>query len=292
MKLLVTGGAGFIGSAFCASAKAKGHDVHVIDVVAGGDLGNKPALLWQMNDYRPDWVIHLAATPGVSSAARVGVMDIKNTTNLIESMIPDAKILFVSTGSIYGRQYMFPTTEHAPIRHQESYYAAAKLACEGLVSSYCGKNKSTGVVLRLGTIIGPGNNKGFIKDFVQRLQTDPTKLVTWGDGEQVKSYLHIHDMVSAMWSAMDKADGYNEYNVAHDKHASIKQCIPWVLDEMGVNPTIEYGTGETGTFGDIPVIKLSNTKLRGLGWEPKYTIENAVRANVRWLLDDAAKAAA
>lgn len=292
MKLLVTGGAGFIGSAFCASAKAKGHDVRVIDVVAGHDLGNKQALEWQMQDYRPDWVIHLAATPGVSSAAGVGITDIKNTANLLETMIQGTKILFVSTGSVYGRQYMFPTTEHAPIRPQESYYASAKLACEGLVSSYCGQTKSTGVVLRLGTIIGPGNNKGFIRDFVSRLAVNPTKLVTWGNGEQIKSYLHIADMVTAMWATIEHADGYSEYNVSHDKHASIKQCIPWVLDEMGVRPVIEYGTGETGTFGDIPVIKLCNTKLRDLGWEPQYSIENAVRANVRWLLDNAKKAAA
>lgn len=292
MKLFVTGGAGFIGSAFCASAKQKGHDVRVVDLTHGNDLGNSNDLITHLGNYRPDWVIHLAATPGVSSAAHVGVTDMKNTANLLEAMPRDSKILFVSTGSVYGRQFMYPTTEHAPFRQQESYYAAAKLGCEGLISAFCGQNKSVGVTLRLGTIIGPGNNKGFIRDFVQRLRDDPTKLVTWGDGEQVKSYLHIADMISAMWEVMAKAEWYSEYNVAHDRHASIKQCIPWVLDEMGIQPEIQYGTGQTGMFGDIPVIKLSNAKLKGLGWEPKYSIEQAVRSNVRWLLDRETKVAA
>ena len=293
MKLFVTGGAGFIGSAFCSSAEQKGHDVRVVDITRGHDLGDRIDLAEQFDGYRPDWVVHLAATPGVSSAAGIGITDMKNTANLLEVMPRDSKILFVSTGSVYGRQFMFPTTEHAPFRPQESYYAAAKLGCEGLVSAYCGQNKSIGITLRLGTIIGPGNNKGFIRDFVTRLRADSKKLVTWGDGNQIKSYLHISDMVSAMWETMEKTEGYSEYNVAHYQHASIKQCIPWVTDEMGLKPTIQYGLESTGMFGDIPVIKLSNAKLRGgTGWEPQYSIEQAVRANVRWLLDNEHKIAA
>lgn len=294
MKLFVTGGAGFIGSHFCRSAQDLGHQVYVWDRAFGHNLTNRPVLNEVMNTYGPDWVVHLAATPGVSSDLKVGFADIENTYNLLESMHHGLckKILFVSTGSVYGRQWQFPTIEGAPMRPQVSSYAAAKLACEGMIASECERYNHTGVVLRLGTILGPGNRKGFIKDFVERLQKDPTKLTTLGDGTQVKSYLHVADLVDAMWRTMSGAQGFEIYNVGSDKGASIRECIPWVCDELKVNPEIVYGNGNTGFFGDIPTIRLCNTKLRGLGWSPQYTIEQAVRANVRYLVDAPAQVAA
>jgi UDP-glucose 4-epimerase len=294
MKIFLTGGAGFIGSHFAQSAQALGHTWYVWDKAFRHNLTNRPVLNEAMNTFQPDWIVHLAATPGVSSDLRVGFADMENTYNLLESMHHGLckKILFVSTGSVYGRQWQFPTIEGAPMRAQVSSYAAAKLACEGMIAAECERYKHVGVVLRLGTILGPGNRKGFTRDFVQKLQQDPTKLATLGDGKQVKSYLHIADMVDAMWRTMSGAQGFDVFNVAHDKAASIRDCIPWVCDEMGVSPEIVYGEGETGFFGDIPTIRLCNTKLRSLGWEPQYSIEQAVRANVRWLLDTPAQVAA
>lgn len=297
-KFFVTGGAGFIGTHFCIDAQRRGHQVFVWDRAFGqemdyGTSSHASALNYAIQSFSPDWVIHLAATPGVASDIGVGVNDINGSRRLIEAVSdwePNAKILFMSTGSVYGRQWQFPTVESAMMRPQEGYYATAKLAVEGMLSSWCGQQRGrTAVVLRLGTILGPGNNKGFTRDFVRRLTENPNTLTTWGDGRQVKSYLHIDDLVSAMWRVMGVAPGFEIFNVAHDKHASIRDCIPWVTDEMGVSPEVLFGTQEMGTFGDIPAIKLSNAKLRGIGWAPLRTIEEAVRDNVRWLLQQQKK---
>jgi UDP-glucose 4-epimerase len=294
MKLFVTGGAGFIGSAFVESACANGHHVKVWDSANGNDLRDRTALTLAMQEYEPAWVIHLAATPGVSSSRDVGIKDIVNTDNLLHAMqATDTKrIMFVSTGSVYGRQWQFPTVERAPMHPQEGYYANAKLACEGMINVWASQTGATAVILRLGSIMGPGNNKGFARDFVRRLQDDPTVLNVWGDGRQIKSYLHINDMVSAMWRTMGISPGVDIFNVAHDRGASIRDCIPWVCEEIGIDPIISYGDAPSGTFGDIPTIRLSNAKLRGIGWAPTKTIEQAVRENVRWLLTQEKKAAA
>jgi nucleoside-diphosphate-sugar epimerase len=80
--------------------------------------------------------------------------------------------------------------------------------------------------------------------------------------------------------------------VGTDRGASIRECIPWVCDEMKVQPEIVYAQGNTGFFGDIPTIRLCTAKLRALGWAPEFTIEQAVRENVRFLLDTPAQVAA
>lgn len=300
MKLLVTGGAGFIGTHFVIDAQQRGHTVLVWDRVFGHEMNSrdshKEALNQAMEVFRPDWVIHLAATPGVSGGYTTAIDDIVNAGRLLEAcdnLVDQPKLMFMSTGSVCGRQYQFPTIEMAHMRPQEGYYAAAKLAVEGLLASWCGqKYGRTSVVLRLGTILGPGNNKGFTRDFVERLSSDPTMLETWGDGQQVKSYLHIDDLISAMWRLMSVPPGFDIFNVAHDKHAMIRDCIPWVCEEMGVTPEVVYGSNVSGGFGDIPVIRLSNAKLRGTGWAPVKSIEQAVRDNVRWLLQKQNKVAA
>lgn len=306
MKIFVTGGAGFIGTHFCIDAQQRGHQTFVWDRVFGHEVNpggsHKEALNFALESFLPDWVVHLAATPGVANGHKVAIEDVVCAGRLLEAcdnLAVPPKILFMSTGSVYGRQWQFPTIEGAQMRPQEGFYATGKLAVEGLLSSWSGQRPATfqdvprtAVVLRLGTILGPGNNKGFTRDFVERLQQDPKQLTTWGDGKQVKSYLHVDDLVTAMWRVMSVPAGFDVFNVSHDKHASIRDCIPWVCEEMGVAPEIVYGTNASGGFGDIPVIRLSNAKLRGTGWAPTKSIEQAVRDNVRWLLLKVEKAAA
>ncbi len=285
MKYLVTGGNGFIGKAFVDEMRKQGQDVLIYDKSTGHDMADRDLLSRAIRSYKPNWVIHLAAIPGVSGAISVGLKDIDNTATLLMSMGECENLLFVSTGSVYGQQKVFPTPEDAPMYPQVSYYANAKLSCEGLISAYCGKEGKNAVVLRLGTIIGPSNNKGLIRDFVEKLKANPTGLDVLGDGYQVKSYLHIDDLVTAMTDSMRYVDGFEVYNVAGDEFASVRDCIPWICDEMKLKPAVYYGTSQAGFFGDIPRIELDNSKLRRLGWKPRYTIEDAVRANVRYLLE-------
>lgn len=296
----VTGGAGFLGTPLVDRLRADGHLVYVLDKVFGEDLKHGP----RVNDFvarvQPDWMIHMAATPGVSTDIGVMQDNIFQTVNVLNAMHHYAgckRILFISTGSVYGQQppNAMPTKEDAPMQPQVSFYAAGKLACEGMISAEIGRKQhiDTGVVLRLGTIIGPGNNKGFIKDFVRKLKQDPTKLEVLGDGLQTKSYLHVNDFVEAVIAAVNHGNyrrGFHTFNVSHDYWASIRELAPVVVDEMlrlghKCAPDIKFGDSQAGFFGDIPRIELENWKLkRETGWQPEISIENAVRENVEWLL--------
>jgi len=289
--IFVTGGAGFIGRAFCAGAELLGHDVVVFDQVHGENVLHAPQLNDMVKRTRPDWIVHLAATPGVAGSMAASLDQVVGMHNVLMSTLrgDTTKILFVSTGSIYGEQTYFPTYESAALKPQTGFYAAGKLSCEGLLSAWCAKHGDTGISLRLGTIIGPGNRKGLIYDFVKKLRQNPDELAIWGDGRQAKSYLHIEDLVSAMFAAIEYGDeglGYDVFNVAHDAPATVTSVANIVADTLGLEKPPAFKCEETTGFGDIPRIHLSNEKLRALGWEPKHTIPEAVSANVRWLLEN------
>lgn len=296
----VTGGDGFIGSAFVDKARSDGHLVYVFDKAHGNDLANGAELNAAMKSVAPDWVIHLAATPGVSNGKDNGgseaCNDVFNTCQVLRAMNYGGakRILFVSTGSAYGDGQNISHGENFGVLDEEcadtrqtSFYASGKLACEKFLEAQHAAQGTQVVILRLGTIIGPGNAKGFVKDFVRKLKQNPKRLEVLGDGHQVKSYVHIHDMVGAMNSviALDSPWPIEKFNVSLGHGASIRECVPWVCEEMGVSPEVVYGESKSGFFGDIPHIELANGKLLGIGWKPHITISQAVKSNVRWLLD-------
>lgn len=306
MKYLVTGGNGFIGRAFCQAATITHHDTFVIDKDAPFpvDIANGTALNNMMAKCEPDWVVHLAATPGVSGGQHdIGtaqMQDIFNLRNVLQAMKLShcKRILFVSTGSVYGHSAN-GADEWPALSPQTSFYAASKQACEGWLSAQALAEKITVVVLRLGTILGPGNNKGLTKDFVAKLTQDPTRLEVLGNGQQTKSYLHIDDLVSAMFATMEHAQTLNlgnvpvfdVYNVAGDYAPSVEAVANVVASEMNLSPKIEYGNKPSGFFGDVPHIHLDNETLMSIGWKPKHSPIDAVTANVRWLLADQEKLA-
>jgi len=287
MSIVITGGDGFIGRAFGESYTG---DAYVYDMARDQFMANGFQLNEFMKRCGPEWVVHLAAIPGVSTGEKTigseAFADVANLKNLLRAMQLSGckKILFLSTGSVYG-SHEHRIDETAEIRQQEGYYAAGKLACEAFLGAWQKATPdSTVVILRLGTIIGPGNNKGFIKDFVRKLKADPTKLKILGDGSQVKSYVHIDDLVSAMHLAMTVA-GFQVFNVGSDamNAMSINEALPVVCHEMGCTPSIERGDGAQGFYGDIHVIDLNSAKLRRLGWKPEHSGDDAIRQNVWWL---------
>lgn len=304
-SFFVTGGAGFIGSAFVDKARADGHLVYVFDRAHGNDLANGAELNAAMKSVAPDWVIHLAATPGVSNGKDNGgaeaCADVFNTCQVLRALNHSGakRIMFVSTGSVYGdgRNIDYPPTDEEDAEtRQTSFYAAGKLACEKFLEAQYAAHATEVVILRLGTIIGPGNAKGFIKDFVRKLKQNPKRLDVLGDGNQVKSYVHIDDVVMAMNTIVDCHKTFREkyphasyrpstFNVSLGRGFSIRECVPMVCEEMGVDPEVVYGESQSGFFGDIPCIELASEKLRSIGWKPQHTIAKAIRDNVEWLLE-------
>lgn len=309
-RILVTGGAGFIGSHFCDRALAQGAEVMAFDDLSTGrELFIKDALknpkfqlyrgdirsLEELNKacekFRPTFIAHFAANADVRHGLKHPRRDLDyNTTgtwNVVESARLNGckNLVFSSTGSVYGEPEVFPTPETAPFPIQTSLYAASKLAGEGILSAYALGYDMNITVFRFVSILGPRYSHGHVFDFIQKLKENPNRLRVLGNGMQFKSYLHVDDLMDGLWLTLAKnQSGFQVLNIGHDDALTVKTSISYILDELNLKPEIEFTGGERGWIGDSPRIQLDCAKLKATGWSTRHTLETGVRQTVQYLL--------
>ena len=312
--VVVTGGAGFIGSHLVDSLMFKGFHVRILDNLSGGDVGNverwfgdgrfefvegdlKDFCVCEKAVDGADVVFHLAANPDV----RLGESDpsvhfrenLLVTFNVLEAMRKSEaakRIVFASTSTVYGEAHAFPTREDYGPLLPISVYGAAKLGCEGLISSYCHTFGFSGVLLRFANVVGGKSKHGVIVDFVRKLKQNRDELEILGDGKQKKSYLHIKDLVSAFSAVLpclERVGVVEAFNVGSLDSVDVKRIAEIVCEEMGIKPEFKFnnvlGDGR-GWKGDVRTMQLSVEKLMGLGWKPTLNSEEAIRQSCRELL--------
>jgi UDP-glucose 4-epimerase len=261
LKVLVTGGCGFIGSHLVDTLLGCGFQVRVVDDLSTGRLENvkqwkgnagfelvvgdlKNVTVAERGVDAVDLVFHLAANPDVrvgSSEPRVHFDEnLVVTFNVLEAMRKSGgarRVVFASTSTVYGEAEVFPTPEvYGPLL-PISVYGAAKLGCEALIASYCHTFDFEAVLLRFANIVGPRATHGVIVDFVRKLGEDPTELEVLGDGKQCKSYLHVSDLVGAFFAVMKsfgRAGSVEVYNVGSPDKVSVVRIAEVVCEEMGI----------------------------------------------------------
>lgn len=237
-----------------------------------------------------EFVIHLAANADVRFGSLNPRRDFEQNT-LATFHVLDAmrlggiqQIAFASTGSVYGEAAVFPTPEDAPFPIQTSFYAASKLACEGLVEAYSEAYGFRSFIFRFVSILGERYTHGHVFDFVKSLRQDPSTLRVLGNGRQRKSYLYVHDCISAMLKTFEAAPGrLNIFNLGTDEYCEVNDSIGWITRRMGVSPALEYTGGERGWVGDSPFIFLDCARVRSLGWRPALSISEGVLRTVDYL---------
>jgi UDP-glucose 4-epimerase len=303
--VLVTGGAGFIGSHVADTLLALGARVTVYDNFSTGfhefvpraaklvtaDLLDQPRLDEAMKGV--DFVFHLAANADIKSnlkePRKCVDQNIVVTQNVLEAMraagVKD--IAFSSTGSVYGDAKVYPTPEDAPFPVQTSIYATSKIAAEGLLTSYAqpGGFAFRTWIFRFVSLLGPRYTHGHVMDFWRKLAMDPTRLQILGNGKQIKSYLHVADCVAAMLTAIEKArEPINVFNLGHTEELQVSRSVEIISSTMGVTPRLEFTGGERGWVGDSPHILLDTARIRALGWAPTKSIEDSVVETLRFLM--------
>jgi len=141
-------------------------------------------------------------------------------------------------------------------------------------------------VIRLANVVGPRQTHGVALDFIQKLKKDPTRLTVLGDGGQSKSYIHIDDVLNAIFFLEAMVDErINTYNIATDDAVDVNWIAGAVIEAMGLSGVeLDYTGGERGWPGDVPVVRLDTNKIKSLGWQPKYGSSEAVSLSVRQLL--------
>jgi UDP-glucose 4-epimerase len=303
-KIIVTGGAGFIGSHLVNKLLSTNDEVTVIDNLSSGklelldmtnpnlnfiklDMLDTEALGVAIHD--SDTIFHLAANPEV----RLGVTNTKVhleqnvivTYNLLEAMRINGQknIVFTSTSTVYGDVDVIPTPENYGPLIPISLYGASKLACEALITSYCHTFDMNSWIFRFANIVGPNGTHGIIIDFINKLKKEPRSLEILGDGKQNKSYIHVSDCIDAILFAVENShDMANIFNIGSEDTTSSTDIGKIVVEEMGLNNVqFSYTGGNRGWKGDVPKMMLSIDKIKKLGWKPVYNSENSLRNAVR-----------
>jgi len=315
-KVFITGGAGFIGSHLAANLLSSDaiSNVVVFDnftsgrrsfiptgqgsrlSVIEGDLKDIEAVKAGMIGC--DCVFHLAANPDIAKAATQPDIDFWEgtylTQNVLEAMraTGTSSITYTSGSGVYG--------ENAEVAFREDYgpcipistYGASKLACEGLVAAYCHMFGMRGRAFRFANVVGPRQTHGVGYDFVRHLRRDPTRLQILGNGKQSKSYIHIDDVLAAIFKVNIHTDRRFEiYNVATDDYITVDQIAEIAVTECGLDHRqvrYEYTGGDRGWKGDVPVVRFDVSKIKGLGWRAERTSIQAVREAIRAMITDAA----
>ncbi|MGO8796190.1 MAG: NAD-dependent epimerase/dehydratase family protein [Candidatus Sulfotelmatobacter sp.] len=307
MRVLVTGAAGFIGSSMVDRLLAAGHIVVGYDNLSTGqrrflqgalahpefsfheaDLLDRAKL--SAATAGAELVVHFAANADVRFGLEHPRKDLDQnaiaTWNVLEAMREQGcrKIVFSSTGSIYGEPEIFPTPEICPFPVQTSLYGASKLAAEGLIQAYCEGFGIQAYIFRFVSILGERYSHGHVFDFYHQLAKHPEHLHVLGNGRQRKSYLYVQDCIDAIFVALERAHAkVNILNLGTDEYCEVNDSIGWICQYLGLQPELTYSGGERGWVGDSPFIMLDCSRIRALGWRPRLSIQQAVLATIKYV---------
>ena len=178
-----------------------------------------------------------------------------------------------------------PTPEDAHLEHI-SMYGASKLACESMISSYAHNFNIISYIFRFANIVGGRSTHGVTLDFINKLKATPNELEILGDGTQNKSYIYVIDCIDSIFFALENSqESYQVFNIGSQDQIDVKTLAEIVSKEMGLQPQFKFTGGDRGWKGDIPKMMLDITKIKQLGWAPKYGSEDAIRLTVREILD-------
>jgi UDP-glucose 4-epimerase len=306
-RVLITGGAGFVGSHVAQAFLARGAEVLVLDDLSTGSERNVPraaaleridiveeaALARAFSSFAPQVVCHLAAqasvTASVQDPARDLEVNVRGTFNVVQAAVrASAPVVFASTGgALYGEDAPSPTPESVP-PEPLAPYGASKLAGEAYVATWGRLHGVANVVLRLGNVYGPRQNPhgeaGVVAIFSERLKRGVNPVV-YGDGRQTRDYIFASDVAAAFVLAAEKGRP-STFNVGWGEERSVLDLLS-ILAPLAPSPLEpEF---KPLRAGELTHSALDCTRLRTeLGWEPRVTLEEGLPVTYRSYAPDAA----
>lgn len=312
MKILVTGGAGFIGAHLVERLLNDNHQVISVDNFTLGkqenvdkfldngnfqfykvDINNTEQFCEALNDEKIDMIYHLAANSDIQKGGKNPLVDYNDTFMTTFSVLELMRrkniknLFFSSTSAIYGDENGKNVHEDLGALLPISYYGGAKFASENFISSYAYMNDMNVVTFRFPNVIGPNLTHGVIFDFVKKLKNNPNELEILGDGTQTKPYIFVSDLIDCMIQMTNNMKiGVEIYNVGVDTATTVTSIANIVCEVLGYkNVKYNYTGGKGGWKGDVPKFQYDLTKIHNSGWKAKYTSDEAVRKTVESLKD-------
>ena len=257
MNILVTGGAGYIGSHICKRLVKDGHEVVVIDNLSNSnkdslrslhdsplftfyefDVNNTFKLRGVFDRHPFDMVFHFAGNADTRKGEENPYADIENTLqttlNILEMMrtYDVKKFFFASSSNVYGNAEE-RLQESRSIMRPISHYGAGKLASEAFISSFSSLHNFQVWIARFSNTVGPEMFRGVIPDLIRKVKMHPDQLEVYGDGTQCKPYIWIDDLVEGVMCLLKNAkEDYNAYLVGVDSNVTVERIAKIVMDEL------------------------------------------------------------
>lgn len=311
MATIVTGGAGFVAVTLIERLLHLGHRVLALDNLCRGTLENiqrfvgdtrfsfvrvdlhdvnalrrKVSRLNTVDPIQEVW--HLAANSDIPAGVADPAVDLRDTFMTTFSLLLVMRELripvmfFASSSAIYGDLGDRPLSEDAGPLFPISNYGAMKLASEAQITAAAEAHLERAVLYRFPNVVGVPATHGAILDFVRKVRRDPTVLPVLGDGTQRKSYLHVTDLVDAMFHVKNHSnERVTACNIGPmDDGVTVRRIAEEVVTVVAPGARIEFGLGNKGWVGDVPRFRFSVEKLRSMGWSPKLDSLGAVRRAV------------
>jgi UDP-glucuronate 4-epimerase len=317
MRIMVTGGAGFIGSHLCERLLRDGHEVSIVDELndyyspalkqqnlaavrrAGPvafhacDICDRRSMMQILTSQRPDALVHLAARAGVRPSLLQPLLyervNVGGTLSLLEACreLCISKFVFASSSSVYGATSEVPFSEDAPVNRPVSPYAATKLAGEQLCYTYSHLYGIKAVCLRFFTVYGPRQRPDLaIRKFADLiLQGKP--IPVFGDGSAGRDYTFVEDTVEGIAGAMNYQCDYDIINLGNSHPVKLLTMISTLEEVIGKKAVIEWQPDQSG---DVPITYADiNKAARILGYRPQTSFRSGVQKFLEWyLLEEAA----
>jgi UDP-glucose 4-epimerase len=302
MRILVTGGAGFIGSHIVDQCIAAGHAVAVVDNLwdeGGGkktnlnpqarfyhaDITDESSLDHVFDEVQPEVVSHQAAQHSVAIStknpkldARVNVLGLLNVLNNC-TRVGTRKIVFASSGATYGTPVRLPIDEDVPQR-PESPYGITKMVAEYYLRYWQEAHGLTYTALRYGNVYGPrqdpNGEAGVIAIFARRFLNHEPVRIDW-DGEQQKDYVYVEDVARANLIALDHGDN-DIFCIGTGKGTSVNEIYRTLEEIVGFSPEIVKAPKRPG---DVHLAYFNCSKATHiLGWKPEVSLQEGIKATV------------
>ena len=310
-SILVTGGAGFIGSHLCEHLLRRRHHVTVVDnlddyyptqlklanleeVRQAGDFEFFPVdirdagrLKEIFETTRPEVVVHLAARAGVRASLLQPELyvsvNVDGTLNLLELSrqcgVP--RFIFASSSSVYGQANRVPFSEDDPVVRPLSVYAATKVSGEALACAYAHLYPLSVVCLRVFTAYGPRQRPDLAIRKFAHLMEENKEVPLFGDGSMERDYTYVDDVVAAFDRALEYNCSFEIFNLGNSRPVRLDYMVQTLEEALGkkaIRKSLPPPPGE------MPVTYADLTKSRRfLGYEPKVGFEEGVRRFVEWL---------
>ncbi len=310
MHVVVTGGAGFLGSHLTDALLARGEETTIVDNfdpyypesakhrnlegclangvrLLRGDVRHSVGIRQTFEQLRPNVVVHLAARPGVRASVEFPELyidvNIKGTLSVLDACRDNGvtRVIFASSSSVYGINNKLPFSEDDPILAPVSPYGASKASGELLCHAYSHLYELNITCLRFFTAYGPRQRPDMaMHKFARLLKAgEPVPVFQHARG---RDYTYVSDVVSGIMAAIDRPRPYRIYNLGSSTLIGLDRVVSLLAANLGVKATIERLEAQPG---DVPVTVADISRARvELGYQPKVPFEEGIKLFATWFL--------